>query len=218
MYTYGIFDLDGTLADTIGDIAASMDGALKARGFPLPAPDRYPAMVGWGIRRLAFNALPEGARDDAVVDAVAADALERYRRNPVVLTRPYPGIPELLAELRRRGLVLAVYTNKPDPVARLVVDALFPARTFALVRGDVEGRPRKPEPAAGREVLEALGSPAASAFFLGDTAVDVEAGHAAGCPVVGAAWGFRGRDELAAAGADRIIDRAEELLQFLDSR
>ena len=211
-----VFDLDGTLADTIGDIAASMNRALAGRGFPVLPDSAYPALVGWGIRRLAFLALSPEARDDATVDAVAADALRFYAMEPAQRTTPYPGILGLVAELRRQGLSLAVLTNKPDPVARRVVDALFPGGSFALVRGDLAGAPKKPDPALTRGVLKEFGAEPASTLFVGDSAVDVATAHGVGSSVVGVSWGFRGPAELREAGADWVIERAEEVLEILE--
>ncbi len=216
MITSIVFDLDGTLVDTIADIAASVDRALSVRNYSLPAPESYPAMVGWGIRRLVYLALPETDRDEAVVDAVAADALRFYAEVPVLHSRPYPGIPDLVADLRRRGLTLAVLTNKPDPVARLVVARLFSDHPFAVVRGDLPGAPRKPDAALTRSVLAELGAEPARTLFVGDSVVDVQTAHGVGSRVIGVSWGFRGPEELVAAGADHLVDRADQVVRIID--
>jgi phosphoglycolate phosphatase len=210
-----VFDLDGTLVDTIADIAASMNRALSLRNLPLPPPEAYPAMVGWGLRRLAQQALPADWQDDALVDQVCADAVAFYAKEPSLRSKPYPGIPELIGELHRRGMVQAVLTNKPDSVAALVVDAIFPGHPFVLIRGDRPGLPRKPDPALTREAMDAMGAAMGSTLFVGDSSVDVETGHGVGCPVVGVSWGFRGRKELEDAGADYIVDDAREILSIL---
>ncbi len=216
MITSIVFDLDGTLVDTIADIAASVNRALAVRGFPEPAAESYPAMIGWGIRRLVYLALPESARDDATVAAATADALDFYAQVPVLHSRLYPGIRELVAGLRQRGLTMAVLTNKPDPVAQLVVDRLFPDRPFALVRGDRPGAPRKPDAALTRSVLAELGADPGKTLFVGDSVVDVQTAHGVGCTIVGVSWGFRGPAELIAAGTDHLIDSAEQLSALID--
>jgi phosphoglycolate phosphatase len=212
-----IFDLDGTLVNTIGDIALSMNRALEAHGFKALPTEAYPPLVGWGIKRLAYNALPEDSRFDAMVEAVSNDALDFYAQVPLRYSVPYPGITTLLEGLTQRGYPLAVLTNKPDPVARSVVAGLFPDIPFVLVRGDVAGEPRKPAPVLTLNVMARMGATAASTLFVGDSAVDVETAHGVSCPVVGVSWGFRGREELEISGADYIIDHPDHLWEILDS-
>ncbi len=212
-----IFDLDGTLVNTIADIALSMNRALEAHGFKALPTEAYPPLVGWGIKRLAYNALPEGARFDAMVEAVSNDALDYYAQVPLRYSVPYPGIEDLLEKLNQRGYVMAVLTNKPDPVARAVVAGLFPHIPFVQVRGDVAGEPRKPAPALTFNVMALMGATASNTLFVGDSAVDVETAHGVSCPVVGVSWGFRGREELEISGADYIIDQPDRLWEILDS-
>ncbi|MDR1985499.1 MAG: HAD family hydrolase [Treponema sp.] len=213
-----IFDLDGTLVDTIADIAASMNRALELHGFPRVALQEYTSKVGWGIRRLALLALPpavrEGADGESIAGAVARDATRFYTEQPLVYSTPYPGILELVAELKRRGFKTAVLTNKPDPVARLVIDALFPPGSFNRIQGDRIGQPRKPDPRSTRETLQALETSPEETLLVGDSEIDMEAAHAVGCYALGVSWGFRPRPVLERSGAARIIDRPAELLDF----
>jgi phosphoglycolate phosphatase len=211
-----IFDLDGTLVDTIADIAGAMNGALAAHAFPVLDEEDFTEKVGWGIRKLAWLALPDAARDDKTVEAVASDALRLYTRRPVVHSRPYPGIPELTAELKRRNIKTAVLTNKPDPVAKLVVANLFPPGSFDLVSGDLPGRPRKPDPAVTWEILMTLDATPRETIFIGDSEVDIETARAASCHALGVSWGFRSPEILRQAGADRIIGSPGELLELID--
>jgi phosphoglycolate phosphatase len=150
------------------------------------------------------------------VDAVTSEAIRIYTKRPVVHSRPYPGIPELTAELKRRKIKTAVLTNKPDPVARLVVDSLFPPGSFDLIYGDLSGRPRKPDPAAAWELLMKLDVTPRETIFIGDSEVDMETARAAFCHALGVSWGFRDREILRQAGADRIIDSPGELLELID--
>lgn len=213
-----IFDLDGTLVDTIGDIAASMNRSLELHGFPRVAPQEYRSKVGWGIRRLALLTLPpavrEGAEGESIAGIVAKDATRFYTEQPLVYSTPYPGILELVAELKRRRLKTAVLTNKPDPVAHLVVDALFPPGSFNRIQGERIGLPRKPDPRSTREVLQALEASPEETLLVGDSEIDMETAHAAGCYALGVSWGFRPRPVLEHSGAAHIIDRPEELLGF----
>jgi phosphoglycolate phosphatase len=209
-----IFDLDGTLADTIGDIAASMNRALGKRGFPELPVEGYREKVGWGMKRLAFLALPEGSRDETLAGELAEAAAGFYAGDPLVHTRPYPGIPELLGELKRRRLKLAVLTNKPDPVARVVVEGLFPG-IFDAVTGALPGAAPKPDPAAAWDLLYGLGCSPRQALMVGDSEIDLETARAAECPVLAVDWGFRPRRVLEEAGATRIAGKPEEVLALV---
>ncbi|MDR2742387.1 MAG: HAD family hydrolase [Treponema sp.] len=215
-FTCVIFDLDGTLVDTLDDIARSMNRALEANGFPSADREAYASMVGWGIKRLASLALPpEAGRDEKTVEAVAACAVRFYAEEPLVHSRPYPGVPELLGELKRRRVKTAVLTNKPDPVARLVIGGLFPPGYFDILQGEIPGRPRKPDPASLWEILMELGRTPRDTIFAGDSEVDMETARAAECLALGVSWGFRSREALEKAGARRIIDSPGELLSLI---
>ncbi|GHT67693.1 phosphoglycolate phosphatase [Spirochaetia bacterium] len=218
-YRCVIFDLDGTLVDTIGDIAASMNRSLALHGFPERAVEEYKKIVGWGIKKLALGALPAGistGADDrtALAEVIAADAAKFYAEKPLVHSKPYPGIPELLAELGRKKIPAAVLSNKPDPVTALVVGGLFPGR-FARIRGDIPGAPRKPDPTAAWEILVELGCTPGETILMGDSEIDMESAHNIGCFPLGVSWGYRPRETLEAAGAALIIDSPEELLDLI---
>jgi phosphoglycolate phosphatase len=214
-FTCVIFDLDGTLVNTLDDIARSMNKALEVQGFPAVPEDDYRDIVGWGIKRLAFLALPPEARNEKTAETVAGYAARFYAEEPLVHSKPYPGIPEMVAELRRRRVKTAVLTNKPDPVARLVIDGLFPPFSFDAVLGDKPGRPRKPDPASAWEILMELGRTPRDTILTGDSEIDIETARAAECHALGVSWGFRSREVLEKAGAQRIIDSPEELLSLI---
>jgi phosphoglycolate phosphatase len=213
-----IFDLDGTLVDTIADIAESMNRALQSHKFPALPLEDYTEKIGWGIKRLAFLALPSFARGDETVEAVAAAASRFYAERPLIHSKAYPGIPETVAELRKRKIKTAVLTNKPDPVAKLVINGLFAPSAFDRIYGDKPGRPRKPDPASTWEILMSLDRTPRETIFMGDSEVDMETAHAAECHALGVSWGFRDRAVLERAGAERIIGRPEELLALIETR
>jgi phosphoglycolate phosphatase len=214
-YRCVIFDLDGTLVDTLEDIAGSMNRALEGRGFPPLPVESYKKIVGWGIKKLAFGALPEPVRNDENAALVAAEAQQFYAEQPLVHSLPYPGMGDLAAELRRRKVRTAILSNKPDPVAQLVVSGLFPGGAFDLVQGEIPGLPRKPDPAGAWEILVQLECTPRETIFMGDSEIDMETARNIGCFPLGVSWGFRSRETLEKAGAARIINNPAELLKML---
>ena len=211
-----IFDLDGTLVDTLEDIAASMNRALSHRGFPELPSDEFREKVGWGIKRLAFLSLPEEARNEETAALVAADAAAFYADNPLVSSRPYPGILELISALKLKKIKTAVLTNKPDPVAHKVIAGLFSPGSFDMVRGEIFGGIRKPDPACVWEILVELDLMPASIIFMGDSEIDMETAVSSGCFPLGVSWGYRPTEIINKAGARRIIDKPEELMDFFN--
>ena len=210
-----IFDLDGTLLDTIGDLAAASNHMLRLRGLAEHTLDDYRRFVGNGILRLVERALPEALRTPAAVQAARADFLAFYIDHIDLETRPYAGIPALLEELARRGIRLAVAPNKFQAGTEKLVRRFFPAIPFVAVLGQRPDVPLKPDPAVVREILTQCGVPAEKTLYVGDSGIDIETARAAGVRSVGVTWGFRSRTELEAAGADRLADRAEAILEAL---
>ncbi len=209
-----IFDLDGTLADSLTEIGTAMNTALSKHGLPAHPIDAYRLMVGEGADVLAQRALPAGATLTAAqltVDYRAAYAAQGHAASTV-----YPGVRELLAELVRRGCRLAVLSNKRDDFTQHLVKAKLADVPFVDVRGEREGVPRKPDPTAAYELALLLGVSPSRVVFVGDTAIDMGTAKAAGMRAVGVAWGFRGRDELLSAGAEVVLDRPADLLTWLD--
>jgi len=220
-----IFDLDGTLVDTLGDIAASMNKALEKNGYPTLETEEYKDKVGWGLRRLASLCIAAretslhvaGGREEneEAAEIIAADTVQIYTKAPLVHTTVYPGISEVVSELRRRKFKTAVLTNKNDPTAQLVVAGLFPQGSFDIVQGEISGKPRKPDPASVWDMLVELSLNPADVIFVGDSEVDIETAVTSGCFPLGVSWGYRSRETILNAGARRIIDKPEELLDLL---
>ena len=209
-----VFDLDGTLLDTLADIARAMNTVLARRGFPEHPVDAYRAMVGSGLTKLAERALPSGR--DRLVAECARELRDAYARAPVVETRPYEGVGDLLEALAARGYRLAVLSNKADELVRRIVPSFFADGTFAAVNGHVDGVPPKPDPTSALELVGRLGVEPVQAVLLGDSDVDMKTALNAGLDPIGAAWGFRGADELHAAGARAVIDRPIDLLATIE--
>ena len=209
-----IFDLDGTLVDTLEDIAASMNKALLKRGFPeLPAAE-YRDKIGWGIKRLAFLSLPIEARCEEISVALAHDAANFYAENPIVYSRPYPGITELINELKQKKIKTAVLSNKPDAAAQKVITGLFQPASFDLVQGELEGRMRKPDPSSVWELLVDIDITPKDVIFMGDSEIDMETAVSSGCYALGVSWGYRSIETIIAAGAKRIIETPKDLLKL----
>lgn len=210
-----ILDLDGTLADTIADIAGAVNRTLSRRKLPEHDLAAYKLMVGEGFRNLVTKALPEGLRTDDYIESARSEASADYAGRCLERTAPYAGVRELLSALAERGIALAVLSNKPDALTKKCVSGLFPAVAFAAVRGESEAFPRKPDPASALDICERLGIEPREALYLGDTGVDMRTAKAAGMTALGALWGFRGEAELREAGADALLASPEELLHYL---
>ncbi len=210
-----IFDLDGTLADTLGTIAEVVNFALTQLELPTHELDAFRTMVGDGIVKLCERALPEGRQD--LWEPLIAAVRTRYATHATDQAALYPGIREVLVELRKRGARLGVLSNKPHPLTVQTVEDLQIAERFDCVLGHKEEFSPKPDPAGARWMVEQLGVARESILYVGDTCTDMETARAAGLTPVGVAWGFRPREELVESGAEHVIESAAEILALYDS-
>lgn len=208
-----IFDLDGTLLDSLHDIGAAMNHALAAHGLPVHPLADYRRFVGEGVRVLVSRAVPAGRED--LHEPVMASYKAHYSEHLLDHTRPFPGMPGLLARLAGEGVKLAVLSNKSDAATKRLVAALLPDVRFGAVYGERAGVPRKPDPTSALGVAAELGVGPADCAFIGDTAVDMNTARAAGMYGVGVTWGFRDVEELQGNGARVLARSADELLQAL---
>ena len=213
-YKLVIFDLDGTLVDTIADLGAAVNVALEKKGLPLHTLEEYRVMVGNGVRKLVQRAMPAALQgDEALLDELLADFMSYYIDHINDRSVPYPGVPELLAELDAAGVKLAVASNKFQSGAEKLVGRLFPQVPFVAVCGGGQGRPLKPDPAVVDEIRLRAGVSREETLMVGDSGADIAAAEAAGVACVAVSWGFRSREALAAA--PRIVDTAQELRTLL---
>ena len=210
-----LFDLDGTLLDTLEDLATAANRALGTLGLPAHPTDAYRVFVGDGLRTLAERILPGEQRSAAQLDALVAAFEREYSRTWNERTAPYAGVPEMLDRLTGDGYRMSVLSNKPDAFTRLCVEQLLPHWTFAPLYGQRPGVPKKPDPAAALAIAVELGLDPAEVLYLGDTATDMHTARAAGMAAVGVLWGFRTADELRAAGARHLITHPGELAPLL---
>ncbi|MBX7114465.1 MAG: HAD family hydrolase [Myxococcaceae bacterium] len=208
-----IFDLDGTLLDSLTDIAGAVNDVLRHYGYPQHGMSDYQNMVGQGVEHLVRAALPVFAQDK--LDEVMTAYRERYRERMWLHTQPYPGISALLDGLSARGFQLAVLSNKRDDFTVALVRQVLARWAFGDVRGERLGVPRKPDPTAALEIASRLGVAAGECFFVGDTAIDMRTAAAAGMKSIGVTWGFRPEKELRDSGALHVVHTPEQVLALL---
>ena len=209
-----IFDLDGTLIDSIKDLADSMNTVLKRLGYPRHETEAYKHMVGDGVRSLVERALLDTAHDEATVELCLDKFKEEYKTRWADKTRPYEGIPDLLNRLEARNIRMNILSNKLDHFTKLTVSRFFPRHAFDFVLGAVPSIPKKPDPAGALLIAQKIGVSPQQFLFLGDTKTDMMTAVAAGMFPVGALWGFRAEKELRESGASEVIAHPSELLPF----
>ena len=208
-----IFDLDGTLADTLGDLNEAVNVALTKHGFPVRSLEETRAAIGNGIRNLIERSATAGI-DSATCDVLLNDFRAYYREHLLVKTVAYPGMVELLQTLREAGVRIAVASNKFDAGTKEIFYGLF-GETAEVVRGETEDCPRKPAPDIIDRILAELDVPKEGTVLIGDSDIDIKTAQNAGIEVIGVTWGFRSREQLAAVGAKKFADTADELRRFL---
>ena len=210
-----IFDLDGTLINTIADLANSTNYALSQCGFPTHQTDAYNLFVGNGINKLFERALPEGAKTEENILRVRNLFLPHYDKHGHSFSKPYPGITELLDTLQEKGFELAVASNKYQDATEKMVAHFFPAISFVSILGQREGIPPKPDPSIVNEIMAKVGADKEETLYIGDSGVDMETVRNSGVIGAGVTWGFRPRKELERFAPHYIIDSAEEVLELI---
>lgn len=207
-----IFDLDGTLADTICDLADATNYGLEKLGYPVHPYSSYKYFVGNGVQKLCYRALPDDRKDNTY--RLLEIFSQYYGEHFLDKTELYSGIRETLSLLKENNVILAVATNKPQTFARQIINKLLPEFDFVKVLGGCAERPKKPDTAIITEILSGLPADK-NIFMIGDSNVDVQTAKNAGIYSIGCAWGFRGREELVNAGADFIAEKPEDIADFI---
>jgi phosphoglycolate phosphatase len=210
-YDTYIFDLDGTLLDTLQDLATSVNYALRQHAMPEHSLDDIRRFVGNGVRKLMERAVPEGAQNSQF-EAAFSTFRQYYMQHSLDTTRPYDGIPEMLDELKRRGCRMAVVSNKMMAATQELIVHFFPQIEVAIGEHEAEGIRKKPAPDTVHEALRQLGVTTKNAVYVGDSDVDIETAYNSGLPCISVLWGFRDQDFLLSHGATTLISRPEELL------
>ncbi|MBI5309379.1 MAG: HAD family hydrolase [Planctomycetes bacterium] len=211
-----LFDLDGTLLNTLEDLGTAANYVLKKNGFPIHTIDDYRFFVGDGIAVLMKRALPEDKRSEDIIRLCIQAYREEYSRNWKVKTRPYDGITEMLDALTSRHLKMAVLSNKPDEFTKQCVNEFFLRWTFDAVLGQRSSLPIKPDPSGAIEIARCLNISPANFIYLGDTAIDMKTATASGMFPAGAMWGFRSEKELQENGAGVLLKTPLEVIRLLD--
>lgn len=212
-----IFDLDGTLLNTLGDIGEACNVILKNYGFPEHEIQAYKKMVGNGFGKLMERALPAQAKnilDQSSFEKIVEEAKHQYAEHMMDATLPYPGMYKVLAELKNRGVSLAVLSNKPDKLSATLVKYFFPDIAFAFVRGALPDIPLKPDPRVLLNLAETYNLDLSNTIYVGDSDVDMQFARNTQITGAGACWGFRGKEELEKSGASILLDAPEYLLKL----
>lgn len=214
MYRYVIFDLDGTLLNTIDDLADAGNWVCRNHGWPTHSVEEYRYYVGNGMAKLAERFAPEDWRTPEKVRAILEEFMPYYDVHKADKTAPYPGLAEALERLKRAGVSMSVLTNKADPLAGPVVEGYYPG-VFPIIQGALPGCPTKPDPTLLHKLMERMGAAAEETLFVGDSNVDIRTAKNGGLTSCGVLWGFRTRQELEAEGADFLAETAEELAELI---
>ena len=211
-----IFDLDGTLINSIKDLGAATNYALQENGYPTHPLEAYPMYVGNGVSKLIERALPEDKRDEQTILKIRKDFTTYYDKHNTDYTRPYEGINVLLEYLQEKGIKIAVASNKYDAAAKYLVTTLFPNVKFADIEGQRDGVPVKPDPSIVFEILAKTQIKKSEVLYVGDSGVDMETARRACVNSVGVTWGFRSVEELRANYANHIVNDPDEIIALLD--
>lgn len=217
-YQAVIFDLDGTLINSLYDIADSMNMVLVSHGFPTHDYDQYRLLIGKGLKNLSENAIPEENRNDETIGKVFKDMIQVYGQNVVNKTVLYKGIPELLDYLKINGYKVAILSNKAHELTTSIAKSILDKWQIDFIMGSKPEIPRKPDPAGAIICSEELGVNPESILYLGDSGVDMQTATSAGMTAIGVTWGFRSREELIENGAMHIIDTPEQLKDLILSK
>lgn len=212
-----LFDLDGTLLDTLEDLGNAMNRVLERYGFPQHPLESYRYFVGDGMESLVRRAIPQNRRDQPLLSECVAAMQEEYGRRWMERTHPYTGIPELLTALAARGIKMAIFSNKQDEFTQITVNRFLSRWPFEVVVGARPSVPKKPDPTIPLQISRSMNIPPSALLYAGDTSTDMLTANAAGMYAVGVLWGFREADELLGSGAKVLVEKPVEILHLLAS-
>ena len=218
IYKAVIFDLDGTLLDTIADLGDSVNAVLKKYGFPEHDYKIYKRFVGKGVKNLMIESLPFKEIDENELNKYLTDMKDEYSKRCFNKTKPYPGITDLLDYLNNKKLNISVYSNKNDDFTKSMIKNYFPDIKFDFIIGARESKPLKPDPSIPLEISEKLGFKTEEFLYLGDSEIDMKTAKNAGMFPVAVLWGFRNKKELLENGAKLLLENPHDLIDFLEKK
>ena len=210
-----VFDLDGTLIDSLLDLAKSMNESLKENGYPAKPEEEYRFLVGDGLSALVDRAAAPSVLSHREKEKIVFSFHQNYQKNCYERTKPYPGIVSLLTTLKNKGIRLGVLSNKPDEFVKKIVPYFFEESLFIEIEGNRSELPRKPDPLSLLQMLDCWGIEKQECLYVGDSDVDVKTAKNAGVISCGVLWGFRGYEELKTQGADFLIEHPDDLLKVI---
>ena len=210
-----IFDLDGTLLDTIKDIGSSMNYILKKHGFPIKGDEHYVRAIGNGLKNLAKVSFPEDIVTDELLDKIVPEFIKYYGNHSMERTSIYEGINELLEFCNKNGIIISILSNKRDGLVKELIPHYFPGYEFACALGESSEFPRKPDPASALYLSEKLGVLPADILFIGDSIYDIRTGKNAGMKTVAVTWGYQPKEQLIAENPDFIADSPAEIIEYI---
>lgn len=215
-YKAVIFDLDGTLIDSLEDIANSANNILRNYDLPVHPVESYKQFVGDGVMRLIERILPEDKRKEPFINMVLDEFRKEYHQNCDTATRAFEGIEEMLMALKDKGIKMAVLSNKTDELSKRCARKMLPAECFEMIRGHIDSEPRKPDPKVALDIVRRMDVSPSETIFVGDMDIDINTAINAGFLPVGVSWGLGEKQQLTACGAKIMIDNAEALLAVFD--
>ena len=215
MYQGVVFDLDGTLLNTLYDLSDSVNQALETYGYSGHSSEEYKKMIGGGFYNLIERSLPKEARSGEIIEKVLEEFLSVYDRNYINRTAPYDGIEELVRQLAEKGIRLGVNSNKRTDYTQALVRKFFPETAFVAVIGNCREYPKKPDPAAALEIASRMGLAPAEIVYIGDSKTDMLTGENAGMDTIGVTWGFRDEEELRKYNATKVVRNPGEILEYI---
>lgn len=210
-----IFDLDGTLVNTLADISIAANTVFARNNLPLHDMTVYKKLIGWGLKELMKKALPPGLRDQATVNSLTQELIETYHTKPVENSLLYPGISQLLSQLQKKSIPLGILTNKAQSITKIIVNRLLADWNFIAVQGAIPELPAKPNPAGAFKIAGYMNIQPKEIILLGDSEIDIQTALNAGMFPLAALWGFRSYNELKMCGVKNFINRPLELLEYL---
>lgn len=214
-YRAVIFDLDGTLLYTLGDIADALNRALSRFSLPQYTENEYKAMVGYGLKDVTRRVMGQAYNDDDLFENVYQAVLEEYRKFPVEKTKPYPGIPSMLDRLVEMGIAISVLSNKEDPLVQLITEKILSSWSFKVIRGSIPEVPPKPDPASVYEILKVMEVDAGETLFVGDSGADMHTAGNSGIYSIGVSWGYRSVEHLKGEGAQYIAFSPADIVHLI---